>query len=116
MELINDKTTRQESDGSEQSSNESMDEAEVIKEPEISTKKKKRGIVYISSIPKYMTVSILREHLGRYASIGRVYLQAAATSGNCVNLIVETCCYRSVFFFFKLFRKRKKTKSSSTFH
>lgn len=40
-------------------------------------KKKKHGIIYISSIPKYMTVSILREFLGEHADIGRVYLQAA---------------------------------------
>lgn len=84
MEIINDKSTGHDSDESEESSNESMDEAEVIKEPEIQTKKKKRGILYISTIPKFMTVAILREHLGRYGSIGRVYLQAAETKGKCV--------------------------------
>lgn len=88
MEIINDKSTGHESDGSEESSIESMDEGEVIKEPEIPKKKKKRGIVYISTIPKYMTVAILREHLERYASIGRVYLQAAETKGNCAHFMV----------------------------
>lgn len=80
MEIINDESSEQESD-SDESSNESKDDAEIIKEPAIPTKKKKRGIIYISSIPKYMTVAILREYLERYASIGRVYLQAAATPG-----------------------------------
>lgn len=39
-------------------------------------KKKKHGIIYISSIPKFMTVSILREFLSEYAPVGRIYLQA----------------------------------------
>lgn len=44
-------------------------------------KKKKRGIIYISSIPKYMNVTILREMLGEYAKIGRVFLQPGKLSG-----------------------------------
>lgn len=40
-------------------------------------RKVKHGIIYISSIPKYMTVSILREFLSEQVDIGRVYLQAA---------------------------------------
>ncbi|XP_037028560.1 activator of basal transcription 1-like [Bradysia coprophila] len=82
MEILSDKSIENESDGSEESADESMDETEVISEPEAPKKKKKRGIVYISSIPKFMTVAILREQLGRYASIGRVYLQAAETKEN----------------------------------
>ncbi|XP_050429672.1 uncharacterized protein LOC126838922 [Adelges cooleyi] len=42
-----------------------------------SLKKKKKGIIYISSIPKYMNVTKLRELLGEYGEIGRVYLQPA---------------------------------------
>lgn len=38
-------------------------------------KKKKRGIIYISSIPKFMNVTILREMLSEYAKIGRIFLQ-----------------------------------------
>lgn len=41
------------------------------------TKKRKHGIIYLSSIPKYMTVSILREFLSEYAPVGRIYLQAS---------------------------------------
>jgi len=38
-------------------------------------KKRKKGIVYLSSIPKYMNVTKLRELLGEYGDIGRVFLQ-----------------------------------------
>lgn len=43
-------------------------------------KKKKRGIIYISSIPKYMNVTILREMLSQYAKIGRIFLQPGKLS------------------------------------
>lgn len=42
-------------------------------------KTKKHGIIYISSIPKYMTVSILREFLSEHAKVGRIYLQARSS-------------------------------------
>lgn len=42
---------------------------------EAQVKKKKKGIIYISSIPKFMNVTILRELLGEYARIGRIFLQ-----------------------------------------
>lgn len=86
---MSDKSDENESHGSEESADESMDETEVTPEPEVVKKKKKRGIVYISSIPKFMTVAILREQLGQYASIGRVYLQAAETKGMCGSLFVD---------------------------
>lgn len=44
-------------------------------------KKRKRGIIYISSIPKHMNVTILREMLGQYAKISRIYLQPEKLSG-----------------------------------
>lgn len=44
-------------------------------------KKKKRGIIYISSIPKYMNVTILREMLSQHAKIGRIFLQPGKLSG-----------------------------------
>lgn len=40
-------------------------------------KKKKRGIIYLSSIPKYMNVIKVREIFAQYGEIGRVYLQLA---------------------------------------
>lgn len=47
-------------------------------------KKKKRGIIYISSIPKYMNVTILREMLSQYAKIGRIFLQPGKLSGELI--------------------------------
>lgn len=41
------------------------------------TKKRKRGIVYLSSIPKYMNIAKIRELFSVYGKIGRVYLQLA---------------------------------------
>ena len=38
-------------------------------------KKKKRGIIYISSIPKHMNVAILRDLLEEYGEVGRIFLQ-----------------------------------------
>lgn len=40
-------------------------------------KKVKRGIIYLSTIPKYMNVSMLREIFLAYGKVGRVYLQLA---------------------------------------
>lgn len=57
-----------ENDESERSSN----CEESVEKP---SKKKKRGIIYISTIPKHMNVTILREMLGQHAKIGRIFLQ-----------------------------------------
>lgn len=46
------------------------------------TRTRKKGIVYLSSIPKYMNVTKLRELLGEYAVIGRVFLQPASNRNN----------------------------------
>jgi len=48
-----------------------------------STKKAKKGIIYISNIPKHMNVTRLREILGEYGKIGRVYLQPEKLSSEC---------------------------------
>lgn len=44
----------------------------------MNTKIRKKGIVYLSSIPKYMNVTKLRELLGVYGDVGRVFLQPAS--------------------------------------
>lgn len=83
------KSMEQYSSGSDSDQNENdenhMDEEDIHNNEEAgpsssslgekSEKKKKRGIIYISSIPKYMNVTILREILSQYAKVGRVYLQ-----------------------------------------
>ncbi|KYQ52291.1 Activator of basal transcription 1 [Trachymyrmex zeteki] len=38
-------------------------------------KKIKRGIIYLSTIPKYMNVTMIQEMFSAYGKIGRVYLQ-----------------------------------------
>ncbi|XP_063706324.1 activator of basal transcription 1-like, partial [Culicoides brevitarsis] len=57
--------------------NEQSAEEETNNEPEVVKKEKKRkpGIIYISSIPKYMNVTLLREHLEPFGDLGRVFLQ-----------------------------------------
>lgn len=40
-------------------------------------KKRKRGIVYLSSIPKYMNITKIRELFSVYGKVGRIYLQLA---------------------------------------
>ncbi|XP_059481180.1 activator of basal transcription 1-like [Neocloeon triangulifer] len=51
-------------------------EMEDSEETEEATEKKnKTGILFMPTIPPYMTVTILREMLGQFGEIGRVYLQ-----------------------------------------
>ncbi|XP_060818870.1 activator of basal transcription 1-like [Bombus pascuorum] len=38
-------------------------------------KRKKRGIVYLSSIPKYMNITKIRELFSIYGKVGRIYCQ-----------------------------------------
>ncbi|ALC49174.1 CG32708 [Drosophila busckii] len=45
-------------------------------------KKRKKGIIYISNIPKHMNVTRLREILGEFGKIGRVYLQPEKKLGD----------------------------------
>uniref|UniRef100_A0A182P7D9 Activator of basal transcription 1 n=1 Tax=Anopheles epiroticus TaxID=199890 RepID=A0A182P7D9_9DIPT len=44
-------------------------------------KQGKAGVIYISSIPKHMNVTILRSLLEPYGDIGRIYLQPAQKDG-----------------------------------
>ncbi|XP_049533163.1 activator of basal transcription 1 [Anopheles darlingi] len=46
-------------------------------------KKSVAGIIYISSVPKHMNVTILRELLDPYGEVGRIYMQPAR-KGNTV--------------------------------
>jgi ESF2/ABP1 family protein len=45
------------------------------KEQKIKKKVGKKGIIYISSIPKHMNVAICRELLESYGEINRIFLQ-----------------------------------------
>lgn len=50
-----------------------------LKEPEDGKprriKKFKKGIIYVSNLPKHMNVTRIRETLGAYGDLGRVFLQ-----------------------------------------
>ncbi|CAL7942803.1 unnamed protein product [Xylocopa violacea] len=57
---------------------ENVKNVEIVKHDGTSeTKKRKRGIVYLSSIPKYMNIAKIRELLSVYGKTGRIYLQLA---------------------------------------
>lgn len=49
----------------------------IIKLDGSKIKKRKRGIVYLSNIPKYMNISKIRELFSIYGEVGRIYLQLA---------------------------------------
>lgn len=87
MESSDDETKKSESEISND------DEMEVESKPEeeiIKKKKRKRGIVYLSSIPKYMNVALIKNLFGEYGSVGRVYLQLSDHDGKFFNLWTKT--------------------------
>ncbi|XP_072947081.1 uncharacterized protein [Epargyreus clarus] len=59
------------------------DSDEEISLSENTTKKKtrKRGIIYLSTIPPYMNVAKIREIFSEFGDIGRIYLQSSAKPG-----------------------------------
>ena len=44
-------------------------------EPQLPKRKKKPGIIYLSSIPPGMNPQLLREYLGKHGDVGRMYLE-----------------------------------------
>lgn len=50
--------------------------------PNAPAKKKKRGIIYLSTIPKHMTVSIARDMFSQYADVGRMFFQPSKKSND----------------------------------
>lgn len=73
------------------------DSEKVIKTDKVVNrdKKAKRGIIYLSTIPKYMNVTMIREIFSAYGEVDRVYLQLDESK-----LVSRYKCYMSVFFFF----------------
>lgn len=57
--------------------NEEELEKVIVKPKKITSKQKtrKKGIIYISSIPKHMNVSIAREMFEQFGDVGRMFLQ-----------------------------------------
>lgn len=56
---------------------EKTEEMETQKERENGRTKKKRGIIYLSTIPKYMNIAKIRDIFSTYGEVGRIYLQLA---------------------------------------
>lgn len=55
---------------------ENMEGSETVKFGDGSkVKKRKQGIVYLSSIPKYMNITKIRELFSVYGKVGRIYFQ-----------------------------------------
>lgn len=60
----------------------------------VTARKPKKGIIFLSSIPKYMNVTKLREIMGNYGDVGKIFLQPAA------NRNIHEDTLRSYVFFF----------------
>ncbi|KPJ12164.1 Pre-rRNA-processing protein esf2 [Papilio machaon] len=57
-------------------------------------KKKKRGIIYLSTIPPYMNVAKIREIFSQYGEVGRIYLQPSTKPETSVeDWLVQTLKY-----------------------
>lgn len=69
----------------DQAKNEVM---ENEKNPSLEDKNYKRGIVYISRIPKYMNVSMITEMLSKYGQVERVYLQLDKNPGKQIKIYI----------------------------
>ncbi|XP_039755715.1 pre-rRNA-processing protein esf2-like [Pararge aegeria] len=50
-------------------------------EPVNVKKTRKRGIIYLSTIPPYMNVAKIREIFSQYGDVGRIYLQSSSKPG-----------------------------------
>ncbi|XP_004529608.1 pre-rRNA-processing protein esf2 [Ceratitis capitata] len=66
----------------DESDNDDGDEMDLDNFNVKTKKKRKKGIIYVSNIPKHMNVTRIREILGEYGKIGRVYLQPEKLPGN----------------------------------
>lgn len=67
----------------ESSTQDSVDNNSVSTSGKLINKKKtrKRGIIFLSTIPPYMNVAKIREIFSQFGEVGRVYLQSSAKPG-----------------------------------
>ncbi|XP_026275641.1 activator of basal transcription 1 [Frankliniella occidentalis] len=75
MSLLPDPAECTMSNPSSDSENNSENEAQALAKPQKIKKKEKRGIIYLSTIPKFMNVTKVREIFGEYGEVDRVFLQ-----------------------------------------
>ncbi|GAB1599360.1 activator of basal transcription 1-like [Argonauta hians] len=65
---------------------ENMEDEESVPNPKIlpsENPESNSGVIYLSRIPRYMNVKVLKEQLARCGKVGRVYLQADGESRVC---------------------------------
>lgn len=59
-----------------------------IKQKLITQKKtRKKGIIYISSIPQHMNVAICREFMEKFGEVGRIFLQPDSKGSKSLKLL-----------------------------
>lgn len=98
--------------GSDCGTRDSISDSEnVVKKKKI----KKKGIIYLSTIPPYMNVAKIREIFGQYGDVGRIYLQPSASTYFEVKLL---WCYNLVsknnyFNDYLLFQSQERSVSVS---
>lgn len=79
-EAVENSDVEKEIDNSDDEDDISGAEEESVEKVETKPKKSKKklkeaGIIYLSRIPAYMSVKVIREMLGHYGEIGRLFLQ-----------------------------------------
>ncbi|GBP54673.1 Pre-rRNA-processing protein esf2 [Eumeta japonica] len=80
----------------------------------IKSKTRKRGIIYLSTIPPYMNVAKIREIFGQFGDIGRVYLQPNGKPGEVRKRIPNRFSEGWVEFQKKRIAKEVATKLNNT--
>ena len=68
-------TEKMETDESQDEVNSTVEDVEEDLDPELPKRKKKPGIVYLSSIPPGMNPQLIRDYLGAHGDVGRMYLE-----------------------------------------
>lgn len=61
-------------------------------------KKIRRGIIYLSTIPKYMNVAMIRETFSIYGKVGRVYLQLVDNGWSKIFIAIFIVIYVKVLY------------------
>jgi RNA recognition motif-containing protein len=84
-------------------------ELDDIEKESTKASKRKPGVIYLPTIPPYMTVTKLREILGEFGDIGRVFLQPDDQTRKCV----AVNCY-SIWHGNGMFSREKEEGSCSS--
>lgn len=67
--------------------------ARKVKPLKLAKKIRKKGIIYISSIPEHMNVAMCRELMECFGEVGRIFLQPDSKGSECcLDLLLYRCC------------------------